>query len=416
MAKSSRFHVGKRGKPTPCMAKVGNCPLGGETAHYASREEAQQAIEKTYAESYNILSSLDSWNPDNAKKDVSEKFKNLYNHGVLGNGDVNKGMEDLRDTIKKYEGVPETLVDLHKRFVTSKTYMQDLEAAKKPDATILDKERFNIVRQAALSMVQPVSNNLQNKKEFNSSKIGLYGAVPIDKPEKGSKEWFKQKHDKISGEDVAIIYENKYGSPDDKSNQAYLNLVKDKSTFYTEDDYQKMEDDYKEKERNGENIVLNANEVMKPIIAKDFAARDSNLEVLQDNRYFQGEDSHQQVEIAGLYREKDDSYYKESVENDEFSGAVITSASGSWGKNMPPKERAKALYIADTLAVSDVKIVNRANLNEDNDYIVNEEDPIDPKAKEKMYFSDFKDEINEFNALMKSNRNQDKISKGIVEN
>lgn len=41
----SKFHIGKKGEPTVCRAKNGNCPFGGEEQHYSTKQEAQQAIE-----------------------------------------------------------------------------------------------------------------------------------------------------------------------------------------------------------------------------------------------------------------------------------------------------------------------------------------------------------------------------------
>lgn len=42
----SKFHISKNGKPSICHAQSGNCPLGGESQHYETKEKAQQAIER----------------------------------------------------------------------------------------------------------------------------------------------------------------------------------------------------------------------------------------------------------------------------------------------------------------------------------------------------------------------------------
>lgn len=44
----ARFHINKHGVPAPCRARLGNCPLGGDEAHFDNLEKAQ-----TYADNYN---------------------------------------------------------------------------------------------------------------------------------------------------------------------------------------------------------------------------------------------------------------------------------------------------------------------------------------------------------------------------
>ena len=37
----TKFHINKHGIPAICKAKEGNCPLGDNSAHFSSQEEAQ---------------------------------------------------------------------------------------------------------------------------------------------------------------------------------------------------------------------------------------------------------------------------------------------------------------------------------------------------------------------------------------
>lgn len=53
----ARFHVGRGGKSAVCSAKKGNCPFGGEDAHYSSREEAQSAAEKKMGDEFSPTAS-----------------------------------------------------------------------------------------------------------------------------------------------------------------------------------------------------------------------------------------------------------------------------------------------------------------------------------------------------------------------
>ncbi len=43
----AKFHVSSDGNPRVCTASEGNCPLGGNEAHYTSKEAARAAFEES---------------------------------------------------------------------------------------------------------------------------------------------------------------------------------------------------------------------------------------------------------------------------------------------------------------------------------------------------------------------------------
>ena len=51
----TKYHINKHGVPAVCMAKPGNCPLGGDELHFSTMEEAEKAVEKEMAEKYGVL-------------------------------------------------------------------------------------------------------------------------------------------------------------------------------------------------------------------------------------------------------------------------------------------------------------------------------------------------------------------------
>lgn len=51
----SKFHINKHGVPAPCRAKSGNCPLGGEDSHFATRADAQAFVDKQSASKHGLL-------------------------------------------------------------------------------------------------------------------------------------------------------------------------------------------------------------------------------------------------------------------------------------------------------------------------------------------------------------------------
>lgn len=71
----AKFHISKNGKPAPCNAKSGNCPLGGESEHYSTREEANKAIENNMASQQNVLQSANKGTKQKTKTPINVRFE-----------------------------------------------------------------------------------------------------------------------------------------------------------------------------------------------------------------------------------------------------------------------------------------------------------------------------------------------------
>lgn len=59
----SKFHINKHGVAVPCKAKVGNCPLGGQTGsanHFDTLEEAEVAANSQNENEYGILPQINN--------------------------------------------------------------------------------------------------------------------------------------------------------------------------------------------------------------------------------------------------------------------------------------------------------------------------------------------------------------------
>lgn len=68
----SRFHINKDGIPAPCKAKSGNCPLGNESQHFTSEQEAQDYINDSSSEKYGLLPEMK--NDDVLSEEWKDKF------------------------------------------------------------------------------------------------------------------------------------------------------------------------------------------------------------------------------------------------------------------------------------------------------------------------------------------------------
>lgn len=54
----SKFHINKHGVPAICKATKGNCPLGGDGEHFATRAEAQSHADKVNQEKFSLLGGI----------------------------------------------------------------------------------------------------------------------------------------------------------------------------------------------------------------------------------------------------------------------------------------------------------------------------------------------------------------------
>lgn len=56
----AKFHINKHGVPAPCKAKAGKCPLGGDSEHFTTKEEAQSHVDKEQASKYGLMGVTNS--------------------------------------------------------------------------------------------------------------------------------------------------------------------------------------------------------------------------------------------------------------------------------------------------------------------------------------------------------------------
>lgn len=65
-----RYHINKHGVPAPCLAKPGNCPLGGDSEHFINHKEAQAFIDKENKRIHGLLPQID-------KQSLAESIEKL---------------------------------------------------------------------------------------------------------------------------------------------------------------------------------------------------------------------------------------------------------------------------------------------------------------------------------------------------
>lgn len=54
----SKFHINKKGVPSPCRAKNGNCPLGGDSQHFPTKESAEEFVANEMSKKHGLLGGV----------------------------------------------------------------------------------------------------------------------------------------------------------------------------------------------------------------------------------------------------------------------------------------------------------------------------------------------------------------------
>ena len=72
----SRFHINKHGVPAPCKAEHGKCPLGDNSEHFSSQEEAQNYIDDKFVSEFGLLGDV---NRPSEPQTLNEKLSKVFN-------------------------------------------------------------------------------------------------------------------------------------------------------------------------------------------------------------------------------------------------------------------------------------------------------------------------------------------------
>lgn len=72
----SRFHINKHGVPAPCKAEHGKCPLGDNSEHFSSQEEAQNYINDKFVSEFGLLGDVNS---PSEPQILNEKLNKVFN-------------------------------------------------------------------------------------------------------------------------------------------------------------------------------------------------------------------------------------------------------------------------------------------------------------------------------------------------
>lgn len=98
----SKFHINKHGVPAPCRATKGNCPLGGESQHFNSAEEAQAFVDNQMESEHGLLGrtpSVPAVKEVTINHDIDDVFPDSWNnHGMQVTGIYS---DDLKEAFDK---------------------------------------------------------------------------------------------------------------------------------------------------------------------------------------------------------------------------------------------------------------------------------------------------------------------------
>lgn len=94
----TKFHINKKGVPSPCKAEIGNCPYGGEESHYNSEQEAQTKADEIAREEFGLLGEVkpESGDMDKIKENLGKLTIKLNDHVKQSNKDVEDWLEETK--------------------------------------------------------------------------------------------------------------------------------------------------------------------------------------------------------------------------------------------------------------------------------------------------------------------------------
>lgn len=144
----AKFHIGRGGKPAVCSAKKGNCPYGGESEHYSTREAAKVAIE-----SQGLKHVLN--NPASKKqtpiKEPEDTTGKTYSNGKVVLGDKKEFVSDVRDNANRIIRERKNAGDLSEN--EKRTEVAQRRIAKLVDSSMVrdDKELIAKLQNAVMA-------------------------------------------------------------------------------------------------------------------------------------------------------------------------------------------------------------------------------------------------------------------------
>ena len=138
----TKYHINKKGVPSPCRATTGNCPFGDSDSHFDSKEKAQEYIEKVEMDKNGILPGLNADNRSEEDKKISLElmdkafsggFSEINSHPQKYSKDQLKGLVDkMRSMRDKRGNVTEHLKKVESEIQDKKkTYKLEVDKLKK---------------------------------------------------------------------------------------------------------------------------------------------------------------------------------------------------------------------------------------------------------------------------------------------
>lgn len=250
-----KFHINKKTlKSGECTATKEACPLGENTPHFNTLEEAQHYIEKTYNDSYSIFSSK--------KNNISN------NHSVLSEQWFSKRKHDFLNTIS--ENNNDTMSTVH-HFV-HEDIQECIKHAELPHDLSYSVNVENNDSDPSISIDVDTDKTFFQDKEFNLLKLNNGYHIITTKTNQETQELLKKLHDIADNYNTShvvkgINFKNYYVYSDMnyRSSQG-VNDMKDYSTLNDDDLKNYLNDYYLEKyEHNVMSMIQENNSFLKDL-------------------------------------------------------------------------------------------------------------------------------------------------------
>lgn len=243
----AKYHITSKGEPGLCRASKSPCPLGGESEHYASKDEAQAAYEKANATNLflptpvkpapNAPVTVESLNsqldPQNAALLLREKYANFNRARTVNIGEfaeANSGLAPLLQT-ENFSYVDDDGVEQ----VVEAIDFGQVQVTAKGEVKLSDDSSFIINRREILAYAEDLNAELStkggNSKEEREEKADsireaaakVWSAVGLEDLPKAPPTQKSDFYVVVNGERKGVSVKSFMGSPPTIANSSGAN-------------------------------------------------------------------------------------------------------------------------------------------------------------------------------------------------
>lgn len=272
---TGNWHINKHGVAAPCMAKQGNCPLGGPDTHFKNEREAQEYAYSQAAEKYGLLGiqevieiseNFDKLNKrvDRVEQAVLPNFPTIEENTdelkPILNEDGKLNRPSILDKEVQRELFNGALDEIYSKAVNNEADSYLLGMSEKYFTDAKDFANEEMLNSLDTELKKRGSVGFTNKESFKE----MFISAQIEGNIKAYEQYFKN-HRSMHGEESELDY--KWPRERTPSEERTIEMLENKVKALGKDERDELLNKYNTIKSNGNNIVNNirANSVLNKI-------------------------------------------------------------------------------------------------------------------------------------------------------